>query len=95
MSIIVAASLVAVALGFWGFQPNVEKWVGSSYNSISTAVRNFLVPTSAPVSAAPAPSVSPDNSSTSPKPKGLSGEKDVRVPQQDGIASSSAGGGHN
>ena len=95
MSTIVAAGLVAVALGFLGVQPNVEKWIGSSYISISTAVRNFLVPTSAPVSAAPARSVSLDNSSTSPKPEALSGEKDVRVPQQDGVASSSAGGGQN
>jgi general secretion pathway protein A len=95
MSMIVAAGLVAVALGFWGSQPNVEKWIGSSYNSISTAVRNLLVPTSAPVSAAPAPSVSPDDSSTSPKPEGLSDEKDVRVPRQDGVGTSSAGGGQN
>jgi type II secretory pathway predicted ATPase ExeA len=94
ISMIVAAGLVAVALGFWGFQPSVEKWIGASYNSISTAVRNFLVPTSAPVSAAPAPSVSPDNSSTSPKPEELSGQKGVRVPQQVG-AGSSTGGGQN
>jgi general secretion pathway protein A len=95
MSMILAAGLVAVALGFWGFQPNVEKWIGSSYNSISTAVRNFLVPTSAPVSAAPAPSVSFDNSSTSPKQDRLSDEKEVRAPHLDGVASSPAGGGQN
>ena len=95
ISMIVAAGLVAVALGFWGFQPNVEKWVGASYNSFSTAVRSFFVPTSAPVSAASAPSVSPNNSSTSPKPEALSDEKNVRVPRPDGVGSSSAGGGHN
>jgi general secretion pathway protein A len=95
MSMFVAAGLVAVALGFLGFQPNVEKWIGSSYNSISASVRNFLVPTSAPVSAAPAPSVSPDTSSTSPMPEGLSDEKDVKVPQQGGVGSSSTGGGQN
>jgi general secretion pathway protein A len=95
MSMIVAAGLVAVALGFLGFQPNVEKWIGSSYNSISSAVRNFLVPTSAPVSAAPAPSLSLDNSSTGPKQDRLPDEKDVRAPHLDGVASSPAGGGQN
>jgi general secretion pathway protein A len=95
ISMIVAASLLAVAIGFLGFQPNVEKWIGSSYNSISAAVRNLLVPSSAPVSAAPAPSVSPDNSTTSPKLEGTSDERDVRVPQQGGEVSSASGGGHN
>lgn len=95
MSMIIAAGLLAVALGFLGVQPSVEKWIGASYNSISTAIRNLLVPTSAPVSAAPAPSVSPDNSSTSATPKGLSDEKDMRSQQQNGDISSSSGGGHN
>jgi hypothetical protein len=95
ISMIVAAGLVAVAIGFWGFQPRVEKWIGASYNSISTGVRNFLAPTSAPVSAAPAPSVSPDNSSTGPKPDGLSREKDMRPPQQGAELSPSSGGGHH
>jgi len=67
---IVAAGLVAVALGFLGFQPNVEKWIGSSYNSISTAVRNVLVPTSAAAHTGPASTVGPDDSSASPKLEG-------------------------
>jgi hypothetical protein len=95
ISLIVAAGLLAVALGFLGFQPNVEKWIGTSYNSISAAVRNLLVPSSAPVSAAPAPSVSPHNSSTTPMPEGLSDEKNVRGPQQGGDVSSASGGGQN
>jgi len=95
ISMIVAAGLVAIALGFLGLQPNVEKWIGSSYNSISTAVRNFLVPTSGPVSAARAPSVSPDNSQTNSKQEGLSGEKEMTSTEQRGKLSSSSGSGHN
>jgi type II secretory pathway predicted ATPase ExeA len=95
MSMIIAAGLVALTLGFWGVQPSVEKWIGSSYNSISTAVRNFLVPTSGPVSAARAPSVSPDNSQTNSKQEGLSGEKEMTSTEQRGKLSSSSGSGHN
>ena len=91
----VVVCLVLIALGWFGLQPNVEKWIGSSANAISIAVRSFLVPTSAAVSPDPASTVAPDNSSTSPKPEALSDAKDMKVPQQDGVESSSSGGGHN
>ena len=91
----VVVCLVFLAMFWFGFQPNVEKWIGSTYNSVSAAVRNFLVPTYAPVSPGPASTVSPDNSSTSPKPEGLSDEKDTRVTLPDGGISSSTGGGPN
>jgi hypothetical protein len=91
----VVVCLVLIALGWIGLQPNVEKWIGSSANAISTAVRSFLVPTSAAVSPDPASTVAPDNSPTTPKPEGLSDAKDMKVLQQDGVESSSTSPGHN
>jgi type II secretory pathway predicted ATPase ExeA len=91
----VAACLLVLALGWFALKPNVEKWVGSSFDSISAAVAGFLVPTSAHALPDSASTVGPENSPTSPKPEGFSGEKDVRVSQQDGIESSSPSGGHN
>ena len=95
LSKIVGLFLALFALGWFGLQPNVEKWIGSSFNAISAAVRSFLVPTSAAVSPDPASTVAPDNSSTSPKPEGPSDAKDMKVLQQDGVESSSSSGGHN
>jgi general secretion pathway protein A len=91
----VVVCLVLIALGWFGLQPNVEKWMGSSANAISTAVRSFLVPTSAAVSPDPVSTVAPDNSPASPKPEGLSDSRDMKVPHQDGVESSSTSGGHN
>ncbi len=91
----VAAGLMLFALCWFGFQPNVEKWIGSSFNGISAAVRSFFVPPSAQVSADPASTAGPDNSSMSPKPEGLSDEKDMKTQQQDGVESSTTSGGHN
>jgi hypothetical protein len=95
LSKFVVVCLLFFGLGWLGFQPNVEKWIGSSVDSISATVRNFLVPTSTPVSRDPASPVDPDRSSTGPKPQGLSDEKDMRVPQLDGVESSATSGGHN
>src|SRR5579864_3315139 len=91
----VVVVLVLIALGWLGLQLNVEKWIGSSANSISIAVRSFLVPTSAAVSPDPASTVAPDNSSTSPKLEGPSDVRDMKVPHRDGVDSSSLGGGHD
>jgi type II secretory pathway predicted ATPase ExeA len=91
----VVVCLLLIALGWFGLQPNVEKWIGSSANAISTAVRSFLVPTSAASQTDPATTAVPDNSSTRPKPEGLSDAKDMNVPQQDRVDSSSFGGGHD
>jgi len=94
LSKFLAACFLLIALGWFGLQPNVEKWIGSSANAISIAVRSFLVPTSAAVSPGPASTVAPDNSSTRPNPEALSGEKDMSVPKQGGEESASSGGGH-
>jgi type II secretory pathway predicted ATPase ExeA len=90
----VVVCLVLFALCWFGFQPGVQKWIGSSFNAISATVRSFLVPTSGPVSPRTASPVGPENSSTGPKPEGPYDEKNMRVPQQDGIESSSTSGGH-
>jgi type II secretory pathway predicted ATPase ExeA len=63
----VAVCMLFLALGWFGLQPNVENWIGSSYNSISAAVRNFLVPASAPVSADSISTAGADKQSTDPK----------------------------
>ncbi len=91
----VVVCLLLIALGWFGLQPNVEKWIGSSFDSISVGVRSFLVPSSAAVSPDPASTVAPDNSSTRPKPEALSHEKDINVPKQGGEESSLSGGGRN
>ena len=91
----VVVCLVLIVLGWFGLQPNIEKWIGSSANDISTAVRSFLAPTSAAVSPDPASTIAPDNSSTRPKPEALSYEKDTNVPKQGGEESSLSGGGRN
>jgi len=87
--------LVLIALGWFGLQPNVEKWIGSSANVIAITVRSFLVPTSTAMHTGPATTDVLDNSSASPKLEGSSDPKDMKVPQQDGVDSSSLGGGHN
>jgi hypothetical protein len=91
----VVVCLVLIVLGWFGLQPNIEKWIGSSANAISIAVRSFLVPTSTAVHTDPATTAVPGNSSTSPKPEGLSNAKDMKMLQQDGVESLSTSGGHN
>jgi type II secretory pathway predicted ATPase ExeA len=95
LSKFLAACMLLLALGWFGFQPNVEKLIGSSFDSISVAVSSFLVPSSAAVSPDPASTVAPDNSSTRPKPEALSHEKDMNVPKQGGEESWLSGGGRN
>ena len=34
----------AFALGWIGFQPRAQRWIGSSYNAITDAVRSFIAP---------------------------------------------------
>jgi len=63
----VAVCMLFLALGWFGLQPNVENWIGSSYNSISAAVRNFIVPASAPPSADSISTAGADKQSTGPK----------------------------
>ncbi len=91
----VAASLMLAALCWFGFQPNVEKWIGSSFNGVSAAVRGFFVPPSAQVSPDPASTASPDDSSTSSAPEGPSDEKEMKTLPQDGVGASATGGGRN
>ncbi|MGD0908158.1 MAG: AAA family ATPase [Candidatus Acidiferrales bacterium] len=95
ISTFAVACLLFLALCWFAFQPNVQKWMEASYNSISAVVRDFLVPVPAHVSPSRGSTVGPDNSSTSPKLEEPSDEKDIRIPQQDGIESSSTTGGRN
>jgi len=44
-----ASCLVLSAFGLFGLQPNIMKWISSSCDSVASAVRSALVPTSAPV----------------------------------------------
>ena len=91
----VAACLLFLALCWFGFQPSVQKWMGTSYNAISAGVRSFLVPVPAPASPNHGSTTGLDNSSVSPKLEDPSDEKGLRIPPQDGIESSSTNGGRN
>jgi type II secretory pathway predicted ATPase ExeA len=91
----VVVCFLLIALGWFGLQPNVEKWKGSSFDSISVGVRSFLVPSSAAASPDPASTVAPDNSSTRSKPEALSHGKDMNVPKQGAQGASLSGGGRN
>jgi hypothetical protein len=91
----VIVCLLLLALGWFGLQPNVEKWIGPSAHAISIAVRRVLVPTFAAVQTDPASTAVPNDSSTSPKSEGSSDGKAMRVPQQGSVESSSSDGGHN
>jgi general secretion pathway protein A len=64
---IAVVCLVGFVLGLLGLQPNVERRVESSYNSISAAIKKILVPTSGRVSTNSASSIDSNISSTSPK----------------------------
>jgi type II secretory pathway predicted ATPase ExeA len=76
---------LVLAIGWVGLQPDVEKWVASTYNSVSAAVRSFLVPTSASVSPGPVSTLAPDKPLTGSKPEGV----------PDAMESSSMSRGHN
>jgi len=91
----VVVCLLLIVLGWFGLQPNVEKWIGSSANSISIAVRSFLVPTSAEVRTDPRSTAAPNKSLNSPKPEGPSDARDMKMQQRDGVDSSSFVGGHD
>jgi len=86
-SAIVAVCILGFVLGAIGLQTNVEKWIGSSLNSISAGMRSFLIPAPRPASFDPAPTVVPDHSSTGPKTEGLTDPKDATAPTQDGAES--------
>jgi general secretion pathway protein A len=83
------------ALGWIGLQSDVQRWMGSSYNAISTSVRSFLAPTNAQSAPNPRSTDGPENTSTTRKSEVLSKEKRMRVPSQDGSGSSSRATGQN
>ncbi len=84
LSLIVAVCIFGFVLGAIGLQPNVEKWIGSSFSSISAGIRSFLVPAPRPALSEQAPNVLPDHSSTGPKMEGLTDQKDAKAPMHDG-----------
>jgi len=94
LSKFVLMSVAFLGLCWLGFQPNVEKRVVSTYNSISAAVMNFLVPGSAP-SPSPDSSAGPGASPTSQKAEGVPSDQETQTPQQDGVITSSTTGGQN
>ncbi|HEY2645769.1 MAG TPA: AAA family ATPase [Candidatus Acidoferrales bacterium] len=88
---VVAVCILGIVLGTIGLQPNVEKWIGASLSSVSTGVKNFLVPAPDADSTNPSPTVAPDPSLPSPKVQGLKDEKNIKAPNRDGEESSLAG----
>jgi hypothetical protein len=89
----VVGCLAVFAVCWLGLQPNVEKWIGISFNNISVAVRSYLAPE--PVHPIPAP-VS-GNSSVSGKSL-LEGQPEKGAqgaPQAEAVESSSTNQGRN
>jgi general secretion pathway protein A len=91
----VLGCLVFLGLCWFGFQPDVQKRLASTYSSISAAVTNFLVPGSATSSPSPDSSAGADPLPASQRPKGLPGDMEMKTPQQDGVISTSSTGGQN
>jgi type II secretory pathway predicted ATPase ExeA len=90
LSTVMVVLLVLLSLCWLGFQPNVEKWAGNSYSTMSAAVRSFLHPTTAPQ---PASAIGTASSSAKPKQASAPAENDVTVPQEDEVEVSSTSGG--
>ena len=91
LTMVAVVCIVGFALGLFTFEPDVERRIESSYNSVSTAVAHFLVPKAPPLPAPvpPPPIATPDNSMTIPNPGRTLDGKDVRAPQEDQGNSSS------
>jgi type II secretory pathway predicted ATPase ExeA len=90
----VVGCLAVVAAVYWlGLQPNVEKWIGMSFNNISVAVRSYL----APETGHPMPEVDSGNSSVSGKSslERQSGMGAQGAPQAESAESSSPNEGRN
>ena len=87
--------LLVFTLGWCVSALNIDKWIGSTFHIFSTAVSNFVAPPFELVSPDPASTAGPDNSSTRPKPEGLTDNKEIRAPRSAGIEPSSPASGHN
>lgn len=75
--------LLGFALGLFGFQPNVQKRVQATYDSVSTTIRRLLVPTQRRVSSDAVPNVVPDNSLSSPNLGGASDQGNPKLSTED------------
>lgn len=83
--------LAGIALGWVSIQPDIEKWIGSSVNAISSALKSHLIPAATDVHAEPAVSATPDATN------GMKAEDStgVSAPRQNGVATTPSVAGSN
>ena len=91
----VAAGLMAFALGWFGLQYHVDKWIGSYFHHFSEMVRSYAAPAASSVGPNDPSTAAHIDESTSPKSAPLTDEKDLKTPMQDGGDASPSGAGHN
>jgi hypothetical protein len=89
----VVGCLAVFAVCSLGLQPNVEKWIGVSFNNISVAVRSYLAPE--PVHPAPATDSGNSSMSGTSSPEGQHGKGVQGAPQAEAVESSSSNEGRN
>jgi len=92
---VAATGLVAVALGWFGLQYRVDKWVGSTVYDISTAVKASGVVDQGEVLRQAAPADESNNSAISPGKTRLSEDKGIVGLQQNTPNSSTSRTGRN
>jgi general secretion pathway protein A len=92
---VATAGLVAIALGWFGLQYRVDKWVGSTVYDISSAVKASGVVGQGEVLRETAPADDTNTSSGSPEKARHSKDKDVAVPEQNTADSSTNRIGRN
>jgi general secretion pathway protein A len=89
LSTFVIVCLLGFTLGWFGLKSNVQGWFGSSFHSVSAAVKNLVVPRPAPVAPVAPPTTVREKSSSEANAEGLSEVKDIQAPQQVGETASS------
>jgi hypothetical protein len=86
---------MAFALGWFGLQYHVDKWIGSYFHHFSEMVRSYAAPAASSVAPNDPSTAAHIDESTSPKSAPLTDEKDLKTPMQDGGDASPSGAGHN
>ena len=92
---VAATGLVVAGLGWFGLQYRVDKWVGTTVNDISTAVKASGVVDQGEVLRETAPGDDTNNSSGGGEKTRLSKDKGVAVPEQNTADSSTNRTGRN
>ncbi len=85
----VIVCFLGFTLGWFGLKSNVQEWFGSSFHSVSTAVKNLVLSRPAPQPPGPPPTDTLEKSSTGSNVETLPESDRTQAPQPDGGAVSS------